>query len=627
MLFQTSDTTWQAYNNYGGNSLYTGSPARQLARLQGQLQPAVQHARRRRSARTGCSTPSTRWCAGSKPTATTSATSPASTPTARGNLIPNHKRLHVGRPRRVLVGRPARQRRGRARRRRATWRSSAATRSSGRRAGRRSIDGSNTPYRTLVCYKETHANAKIDPPTADLDRHLARPALQPARRRRPAGERADAARSSWSTTARRPRSTVPSADGKMRFWRNTAVADLGAGQTATLPDGTLGYEWDSDARQRLASRRADRPVDDDGRRARRCCRTTARPTRSGTATHYLTLYRHASGALVFGAGTVQWAWGLDANHDRPARRSTPSMQQATVNLFADMGVQPATLQPGLVAGDGVHRHDGADVDDHLAGQRRDRLVRASGHDHRHGHRHRRRRRRRRRGLGRRRHDLAPRDRPRELDLRVDARGLWLGDHQEPRHRRQRQHRSARRRRHGHGRHQDLPLHDLGGLRHACGDERRRHRVGESRRASSAPTRTASSPGFASTRGPGTRARTSRRSGRAAGRNSRRRRSAARRRAAGSRSTSAHQCRSRRTPSTSPRIWLPTVTTPMTPVTSRPKAPTARRCMRCRMGSAAATACTPMRPGLFSRRRRTSRPTTGSMSSSRPARLRIRRRRR
>ena len=27
-----------------------------------------------------------------------------------------------------------------------------------------SIDGSGTPYRTLVCYKETHANAKIDPP-------------------------------------------------------------------------------------------------------------------------------------------------------------------------------------------------------------------------------------------------------------------------------------------------------------------------------------------------------------------------------------------------------------------------------------------------------------------------------
>ena len=40
-------------------------------------------------------------------------------------------------------------------------------------------------------YKETHANAMIDPAAADLDRHLARPAIQPARRRRPARERAD----------------------------------------------------------------------------------------------------------------------------------------------------------------------------------------------------------------------------------------------------------------------------------------------------------------------------------------------------------------------------------------------------------------------------------------------------
>jgi hypothetical protein len=33
-----------------------------------------------------------------------------------------------------------------------------------------------------------------------------------------------------------------------------------------------------------------------------------------------TLYRHAGGALVFGAGTVQWSWGLDATHDRAGDR-------------------------------------------------------------------------------------------------------------------------------------------------------------------------------------------------------------------------------------------------------------------------------------------------------------------
>ena len=39
---------------------------------------------------------------------------------------------------------------------------------------------------------------------------------------------------------------VPAEDGKMRLWRNTDVANLAAGQTATLADGTVGYEWDED---------------------------------------------------------------------------------------------------------------------------------------------------------------------------------------------------------------------------------------------------------------------------------------------------------------------------------------------------------------------------------------------
>ena len=55
----------------------------------------------------------------------------------------------------------------------------------------------------------------------------------------------------------------------------------------------------------------------------------------------MSLYRAPSGALVFGAGTVQWSWGLDATHDRGASPADPRIQQATVNLFADMGVQPS----------------------------------------------------------------------------------------------------------------------------------------------------------------------------------------------------------------------------------------------------------------------------------------------
>ena len=72
----------------------------------------------------------------------------------------------------------------------------------------------------------------------------------------------------------------------------------------------------------------------------------------GTATHSLTLYRNpTSGALVFSAGTVMWSWGLD-NQYVPYKGSitapvSPAVEQAMVNLFADMGVQPQTLMASL----------------------------------------------------------------------------------------------------------------------------------------------------------------------------------------------------------------------------------------------------------------------------------------
>ena len=100
----------------------------------------------------------------------------------------------------------------------------------------------------------------------------------------------------------------------MRFWRNTPVADLTGNQTASVGDYVLGYEWDEDLDNgfrpagliHLSTTTANVSayIQDYG--------STYAP---GTATHHLTLYRAASGALVFGAGTVQWSWGLDNYHD------------------------------------------------------------------------------------------------------------------------------------------------------------------------------------------------------------------------------------------------------------------------------------------------------------------------
>ena len=136
----------------------------------------------------------------------------------------------------------------------------------------------------------------------------------------------------------------------MRFWRNTSVATLGPGQVYTLPTGVLGYEWDEDA--------------DNGFRPAGLIRlsTTTVPVSTylyyspsgyyfgnAIATHHLTMYRAPSGALVFGAGTIHWSAAVENDHGGfSGVLADPNAKQATVNLLADMGVQPATLQSGLV---------------------------------------------------------------------------------------------------------------------------------------------------------------------------------------------------------------------------------------------------------------------------------------
>src|SRR5262249_56391641 len=108
---------------------------------------------------------------------------------------------------------------------------------------------------------------------------------------------------------------VPAQYAALRFWRNTAAAGLSADQTLTLAPGagTLGNEWDEDPDTgfrpagliEMSSTTANvRPLTDYG----------SNSASGVTITHHLTLYRAPSGALVFGAGTVQWSFGLDASN-------------------------------------------------------------------------------------------------------------------------------------------------------------------------------------------------------------------------------------------------------------------------------------------------------------------------
>ena len=344
MIFQTSDTTWQAYNNYGGNSLYVGGPGTNPGRA---YKVSYNRPFNTREVDGGqdwvfnAEYPMVRWLeANGYDLSYLSGVDSDRT----GSLLLNHKvYLSVGHDE--------------------YWSGQQRTNvEAARNAGvnlaffsgnevfwktrwENSIDSSNTrvPHARLV---QGDACGREDRSDHDLDGYLARRPIQHGWRQ--AGKCADG--HDLQGQHRYGRHYGPGAFGKLRFWRNTGIAQLGAAQTATLPDGTLGYEWDE------APDDASTPAG-----LLRLSATTASDVQVlqdlgsnyavGTARHALTLYRHSSGALVFGAGTIQWPWGLDDVHDRAGSPSDINMRQATVNLFADMGVQPNTLQGDLLPAD------------------------------------------------------------------------------------------------------------------------------------------------------------------------------------------------------------------------------------------------------------------------------------
>lgn len=219
-----------------------------------------------------------------------------------------------------------------------------------------SIDGTGTDNRTLVCYKMTkmvHNNGVADPSGTWTGTWMDPASTQYGQDYQPPNILTG---SMFTVNGyRNDAITVPGSYGGNRIWRDTSVAGLAAGQTATFPAGTLGYEWDSDidnsTRPAGAINVSSTTVDIDDGKLRM---DWGNVYGNGTATHSLVQFRdQESGALVFGAGTVQWSWGLTnipTYHPEDTVVTEDSrMQQATVNVLADMDVQPLTLQSDLVA--------------------------------------------------------------------------------------------------------------------------------------------------------------------------------------------------------------------------------------------------------------------------------------
>lgn len=343
IVFQTSDTTWQAYNTYGGSDFYTGGANGRAYKVSYNRPVLTRGGPGGRDFFFANEYPLIRFL--EKNGYDVSYQAGVDTD-RRGHLLRNHKTfLSVGHDEywsgaqraNVEAARDAGVNLQFLSGNEVYWRTRYEP----------SADAGHTPYRTLVSYKETWDRRKSDTTSAQWTGTWRDPRYAAQSNGGGLPENALIG-TQYQVNHDDLAVKVSAAEGRLRLWRGTTLAALASGTTATLAPHTVGYESNEDV--------------DNGFRPPGLVRlsTTTGPTPeyltdygntvvSGTTTHHLTLYRAASGALVFSAGSVQWTWGLDAEHDssyapEPADRR---MQQAQVNLLADMGAQPRSLSSDL----------------------------------------------------------------------------------------------------------------------------------------------------------------------------------------------------------------------------------------------------------------------------------------
>ena len=185
LLFQTSDTTWQAYNAYGGNSLYTGSPAGRAYKVS-YNRPFTTRENAPEDFVFNAEYPMVRWLESNG--YDVSYTTGVDTDRRGAELLEHEVFLSVGHDEywsgtqraNVEAARAAGVNLAFFSGNEVFWKT----------RWENSIDGSGTPYRTLVTYKETHAERADRPagptcgPAPGATRASARPATAAGRRTR-----------------------------------------------------------------------------------------------------------------------------------------------------------------------------------------------------------------------------------------------------------------------------------------------------------------------------------------------------------------------------------------------------------------------------------------------------------
>jgi hypothetical protein len=340
LVFQTADTTWQAYNTYGGSSFYSGGANERAYKLSYNRPFATRGLAGGRDFYFSAEYAMVRFLEQNGYDVTYIAGADTHRDGAR--LLDHEAFLSVGHdeywsgPQRAAVEQ--------ARDAGVDLAFFAGNEMYWRTRWEPSVAGPSTGHRTLVSYKETWSYDKIDPSSEWTgtwrDPRYASPANGAGR---PENEIIG---TQYMVNYSDLPVTVPAEDGDLRIWRGTGLDALPAGTVQELAAHTVGYESNEDLDNGFRPEgliRMSKTVGEVPEYLQDFGNTVA----PGETTHTITMYRAASGALVFSAGTVQWSWGLDAEHDGNGAAADPRMRQATVNLFADMGVQPDTPATGI----------------------------------------------------------------------------------------------------------------------------------------------------------------------------------------------------------------------------------------------------------------------------------------
>ncbi len=358
ILFQMSDTTWQAYNNWGGYSLYYPNYPNGRARAVSYNRPFLSREVNYADYYFGVEYAMTRFL--ERNGYDVSYTTGIDTARRGEELFEHEVFISVGHDEywsgeqraNVEAARDAGVHLAFFSGNEVYWKSRWES----------SIDQSQTEFRTMVTYKETVDGAPTDPSDewtgtwrdprfqcCGLGGCLGCPGPS-------GGGKPENALTGTIFTANQIKSnevnfatnmTVSSDYSALRFWRDTEIAELQQGQTLAVGDYVLGYEFDEDLDNGFRPAGLV-PLSSTTLAIAQKLQDYGATFGPGVVTHAMTMYRAASGAIVFGAGTVQYAWGLDDGHDGQEAATDRNLQQATINLFADMGVQPTTLMAGLV---------------------------------------------------------------------------------------------------------------------------------------------------------------------------------------------------------------------------------------------------------------------------------------